>query len=372
MKKLCLFICLLFFLGPLSGPLTAMADQTLMYPVIASADDAEEGDDGPGVMDIDSSDLELVEDHFGEGRNQTVGLRFTGIDIPGGTEIVSAHIQFTCDEADKNNNPFQVTIHGEAADSAMTFNADAYNISSRAKTTAFTSWADIPDWTVEGEAGEDQRTTDLTNIVQEIVDRPGWEEGNALAFILEGEGTRTAESFDGEAELAPVLLVTFVGEQTGPSNDKYRLVWNDDPATTILIAWDQLQGTDPVIYYGSDDLGGNFEQYPFSQMPTRVDEYRGMNNHFAKLTGLQPDTAYYFVRVTFGMMRMEPCMSVKVVGVPGLGRPMTTNPGPSTVPAYSNLSGFRFFRPQMKTRPTLISAPLSPVPTILMATWWTT
>ena len=89
--------------------------------------------------------------------------------------------------------------------------------------------------------------------------------------------------------------MTFIGEQTAPSNDKYRLVWNDAPATSMLIAWDQLRGSNPVVYYGAEDFGANYEQYPHSQAQTHVDVYRGMNNHFAKLTGLLPDTAYYFV-----------------------------------------------------------------------------
>ena len=45
------------------------------------------------------------------------------------------------------------------------------------------------------EAGEDQQTPDLAAIVQEIINREGWQEGNAMAFIFNGSGTRTAESF---------------------------------------------------------------------------------------------------------------------------------------------------------------------------------
>jgi hypothetical protein len=295
MNRSWIFLCVLFFLVGFCGPMTAMANETLIFPVVAGADDAEEGDDGPGVMDIDSSDLELAWEHDDPDRAQTIGVRFANVDVPQGMPIVAAYIQFACDEPDKNRNPFEVTISGEAVDDAAPYVNIDYNISSRSKTSASVQWAGIPDWTVEHEAGEYQRTPDLAAMVQEIVDHPGWAEGNALAFILEGKGTRTAESFDGEAELAPTLLVTFIDEQTAPSNDKYRLVWNDDPATTMLIAWDQLRGSNPVVYYGAEDFGADFDQYPNSQAPTRVDVYRGMNNNFAKLTGLMSDTAYYFV-----------------------------------------------------------------------------
>ena len=35
--------------------------------------------------------------------------------------------------------------------------------------------------------------------------------------------------------------------------------------------------------------------YAKRALPVRVLEYRGMNNHFARLEGLEPDAAYYFV-----------------------------------------------------------------------------
>lgn len=77
---------------------------------------------------------------------------------------------------------------------------------------------------------------------------------------------------------------------------KYRLVWNDDPTSTATIAWDQGQVEDPVVYYGKEDFGQEWEKYPQNQEPTRkVLGYRGMNNHFAELSNLEPDQVYYFV-----------------------------------------------------------------------------
>lgn len=39
-------------------------------------------------------------------------------------------------------------------------------------------------------------------------------------------------------------------QQAEPSTLRYHLVWNDDPTRTLTIAWDQVRGTDPVVYYG--------------------------------------------------------------------------------------------------------------------------
>lgn len=275
------------------------------YRVAASDDDAEEGDDGPGVMDIDSSDLELVEDHANEPeRTQTVGIRLTEVTIPKGAQILSAHLQFAVDEGDKNSDPFDVTIWGEAADNANPFQDVAYNISSRAKTAASASWSGAPEWTLaeEGEpGGENQRTPDLTAIVQEIVDRDGWEEGNAMAFVIQGEGQRTAESFDGDSALAPALVVRFIGEQSTPSSYRVRLTWapGDDPTTQMNVIWDQVRGIGAKVHYDlynpAEGCPTDLDTYTMSQAPQRITPYRSMNNHFAKLSGLMADTDYRFV-----------------------------------------------------------------------------
>jgi hypothetical protein len=54
----------------------------------------------------------------------------------------------------------------------------------------------------------------LAAIVQEIIDRGGWQEDNALAFIIsspdsDANNFRRAQSFDGAAALAPVLSITY-------------------------------------------------------------------------------------------------------------------------------------------------------------------
>jgi hypothetical protein len=46
-------------------------------------------------------------------------------------------------------------------------------------------------------------------VIQEIVNRPGWTAGNSLVLIVTGTGERVAESFDGEADAAPLLHVEY-------------------------------------------------------------------------------------------------------------------------------------------------------------------
>ncbi|WP_127128701.1 fibronectin type III domain-containing protein [Georgenia sp. SYP-B2076] len=159
-----------------------------------------------GEMDHGSSDLEIVD----EKENQLVGLRYAGLDIPAGARITSAHVQLTTDEADKNTDPFAVNVFGEAADSSAAFGAAGFDLTNRARTAASAAWTDVPAWTMEQESGADQRTPDLSAVIQEIVDRDAWAAGNALTLLLEGTGTRSAEAFEGGGQdEAPVLWVTY-------------------------------------------------------------------------------------------------------------------------------------------------------------------
>lgn len=79
------------------------------------------------------------------------------------------------------------------------------------------------------------------------------------------------------------------------NNDKYRLIITDDPSTTIMIGWNQISGTSPTVYYGTTDFGTTWGSYPNSKTVDRTISYKGMTNTFAKLSGLTPDTNYYFV-----------------------------------------------------------------------------
>ncbi|NQY04677.1 MAG: fibronectin type III domain-containing protein [Flavobacteriaceae bacterium] len=79
------------------------------------------------------------------------------------------------------------------------------------------------------------------------------------------------------------------------NTDRYRLIITDNPATTIMIGWDQTNGNTPVVYYDTVDHGINVGSYAFSKAVDRTSSYRGMTNTFAKLSGLAPNTNYYFV-----------------------------------------------------------------------------
>lgn len=171
--------------------------------VSASGDDAEESAAGASV--INSTDLELVND--GALGNQTVGMRFNGIGIPNGASILAASIQFTADET--QSEATALTIRAEAANSAAIFTTAANNVSSRPRTSSAVSWVP-PAWLTIGESAAAQRTPDLTSLMQEVINRPGWVGGNSLAFIITGTGHRTAEAFDKAGGTPPTLTVSYL------------------------------------------------------------------------------------------------------------------------------------------------------------------
>ncbi|BAY24263.1 hypothetical protein NIES2100_40570 [Calothrix sp. NIES-2100] len=179
-----------------SGVPTAIAVR-----VASSSDDAEQR--ASGSMDLSSSDLELIND----GGDQLVGLRFVGVNIPQGATINKAYIQFKVDET--TSVATNLTIRGQDADNALTFTSTRGDISSRLLTDANAVWNAVPTWNTVGTVGADQRTPDLKNVIQEIVNRQGWSSGNSLATIISGTGSRVAEAFDGDQLGAPLLYVEF-------------------------------------------------------------------------------------------------------------------------------------------------------------------
>ncbi|WP_108870178.1 fibronectin type III domain-containing protein [Aquimarina aquimarini] len=92
-----------------------------------------------------------------------------------------------------------------------------------------------------------------------------------------------------------ILLAILLGCQIYASNGKYRLTLRGNPSTSIVVGWDQTSGNNPVVHYGTTDHGTNYSNYPNSKTPDKTVYYKGMNNTFARLTGLTPNTAYYFV-----------------------------------------------------------------------------
>jgi len=206
-RKLICLASLFLALGSVSTNV-AFGGKVWETRVSSGTDDAEQDVIG-GSMDPSSSDLEI----FDDGGLQVIGLRFVEIPIPKGAIVDNAFVEFTCDETKSGTQPVSVLIEGELNPNPLTFTNVSGNITNRPTTTANVVW--IPEnWTEEGQ--KDQ-TSDITSIIQEIIDQADWAMGNALVLILRdnpdnpSQGVRCAECASDKAN-APLLHIEFRGK----------------------------------------------------------------------------------------------------------------------------------------------------------------
>ncbi len=94
------------------------------------------------------------------------------------------------------------------------------------------------------------------------------------------------------------LFIVLVGSMEAMAKaTRYRLVWNDDPSTTITIGWDQT-GTDqhPKLWLSTNGVALRSPSVATASMHEvdRREQCKGMNNCFVRLKDLQPATRYYF------------------------------------------------------------------------------
>ena len=76
----------------------------------------------------------------------------------------------------------------------------------------------------------------------------------------------------------------------------YRASYQDDPSTTIVISWcDDGTSTNAKVYYDVVDYGTAFASYANIHAIDRTQSAYSLNHRFARLTGLTPNTIYYFV-----------------------------------------------------------------------------
>ena len=197
----------------------AVPSDTVVVTISAGTDDAEES--AAGSMNLASTDIDLTFDLS----QQKIGLRFNQVAVPQGASITSAYIQFKVDET--SSEATSLTIQGQLADQAPTFAGGAGNISSRTRTLAAVPWSP-PPWLTVGAAGTDQRTPDLSAVISEIVDRPGWASGNPLVIIVTGTGRRVAQSWELSHSAAPTLHVSYGG-------GTYPVGVSDAPGTSFAI-----------------------------------------------------------------------------------------------------------------------------------------
>lgn len=184
------------------------AAATLEVSIVHGVDDGEEVAED-GEVSLDSSDLELGRDDDSGVGAQLVGLRFRNLAIPAGAIIDRAYLIFR--NMRVSAEPSTVVFRAEAADDASPFVEEDYNLSRRVLTETAVSWS-VPVWQEQYEFAQ---SPDVTALVQEIVRRPGWQVGNSMAFIVNGDVERAVVAADGRTTRSAVLHVEYRVEESG-------------------------------------------------------------------------------------------------------------------------------------------------------------
>jgi type IV pilus assembly protein PilY1 len=169
-------------------------------------------------------------------QNQSIGVRFQNVLIPKNATIKSAKLVLTA-ERDSDSSAASMKIQGIAQDNPIDYSSHITNQLERApKTSAVTM--SMPRF----ETNEEYDSPDVSALVQEIVDRDGWEPGNAMAFAFSNfSGAREAYTFNGDAGRAVRFEVEFEGDAIPGSSQTVR-----DRLSSIV---DELSavGTTPIV-----------------------------------------------------------------------------------------------------------------------------
>jgi 2',3'-cyclic-nucleotide 2'-phosphodiesterase (5'-nucleotidase family) len=198
------FVLILFLVAAALNT-SLQAQNTFSVRVANGNDDAEE-ELSAGTIYLTSSDLELVYDSF-VSDDQIIGLRFNGISLPANATVVNAYLQFEVDEL-KTVNPCSLNIYVEDNVTPSTYNTIGFDISGRTYINDSVAW-NPGAWLAVDDQGPAQRTPDIKSLVDSILNKSGWVNGNSMAFMIKGTGTRTAEAFDGEPNSAPQLVIEY-------------------------------------------------------------------------------------------------------------------------------------------------------------------
>ena len=173
---------------------TALTNQ-----VFTSSDDAEEIISNGGII-LGGLSLDMES-------SQINALRFPNVNIEQGATIVDATLTFVARAVDTGATT--LSFHAEAIDDSPGITSTVQDISDRSTTSASVNWTPPPFDTI----GDQYTTVSLASIIQEVVNRTGWDALNALTIIQShvSGSQRRARTFNHDAVDAPILTIRVQG-----------------------------------------------------------------------------------------------------------------------------------------------------------------
>lgn len=178
--------------------------ETLTVQISDGADDVNES---AGALAVGDTQVWLGHAETVEGNY--LGLRFQGIPITQGSRILSAHLEFY--SASEQWIGVHVDIRADASDDSPAFAADNLP-SQRAVTNAVVQHQSDVQWSAESWQPFDE----MAEVIQEVIDRPGWRSGSSLSVILNGASTgmpfwrKYVSAFEESPEQAIRLVILYL------------------------------------------------------------------------------------------------------------------------------------------------------------------
>lgn len=164
---------------------------------------------------------------FDIGEDNTAAVRFQEVNIVEGT-IDSAflrlryngnfQVQFSDPNFVSNIGNSNVRIYGIAEDNTDDFTTDP---TSRERTEAFVDW----DISITEGTAKFITSPDISAIIQEIIDRGGWDGNNAIGLIIADNNSEkivTIDSFEGAEANRPRLEINYTGTTRTPTTTTAR------------------------------------------------------------------------------------------------------------------------------------------------------
>lgn len=176
--------------------------QTTYARITSSGADVHES---AGSLTTNSSVLPI-----GQSAKDFTGLRFNSVCVPENAVITSAHLAMFPNGF--SNAPTELRIEAQRTPNPGAFRPEVLRDLSNRIPTVNSVTQNTGGWFGNNRV----HSPDLSAVLTEVINQPGWASCNPVALRLSGTGGRNAASFDLNPELAATLVVNYV---EGPDPD---------------------------------------------------------------------------------------------------------------------------------------------------------
>jgi chitodextrinase len=176
-------------------------------------DDAEEAEDGR--VFLDSSRIELG--YEAAAGAQYVGLRFQNVQVPKNATITRAWLRFQSSE--DSAEPVSLFVFALDDANPVAFSDEDFNLTNRPVLDFVAAWPGVEAWSID----QNYSSPDLALQVQTLVNNADWQPGNAIGFLVAGDGgtnNRVAKHFRSGTNSRPRLFVEYAGGDSSGGIDE--------------------------------------------------------------------------------------------------------------------------------------------------------